>query len=388
MSTAVQVPDSYWVVPRRLLAGAYPGARDAADAEARVARFLEAGVTTFVDLTEAGELAPYALLLPDGVRTIRKAVQDFSCPRPGEMDRILDLIDAELESGEIVYVHCRGGLGRTGTVVGCWLVRHGMHGEQALEWIAAARRDAPGGARSPETDEQRRFILGWRDRARGSKGQVRTYVNRRSAHLSRAVLRALPELARRDAVLVWTVPRAERELREPRDREFLKAIGRADLAPELARFWPAGGPSWDVLGVAVLPYGPPGVLLGEGKSYPDEMKHPCTAGRASRSRIEQALAHARRELGVAEDRAGIWIDTYYQYANRLAHLVWLRSQGIEAWLVNLLFVGDSTHGHPTTREQWETAIATVDEAMGLARRVDGLAEVYLPAVTQAEFIGR
>ena len=42
------------------------------------------------------------------------------------MTRILDDVDAALADGGAVYVHCWGGIGRTGTVVGCWLVRHGL----------------------------------------------------------------------------------------------------------------------------------------------------------------------------------------------------------------------------------------------------------------------
>jgi len=62
-------------------------------------------------------------------------------------------------------VHCWGGVGRTGTVVGCWLARHGIaNGEEVLDHIARlrqgdlARRDRP----SPETDTQRALVRSWR----------------------------------------------------------------------------------------------------------------------------------------------------------------------------------------------------------------------------------
>ncbi|MBA3406233.1 MAG: dual specificity protein phosphatase family protein [Gemmatimonadaceae bacterium] len=35
-------------------------------------------------------------------------------------------------SGHSIYVHCWGGVGRTGTVVGCYIVRHGRTGDDAL----------------------------------------------------------------------------------------------------------------------------------------------------------------------------------------------------------------------------------------------------------------
>ena len=45
-------------------------------------------------------------------------------------------VDDALGEGRTVYVHCWGGIGRTGTVVGCWLVRHGLTGRGALDQIA------------------------------------------------------------------------------------------------------------------------------------------------------------------------------------------------------------------------------------------------------------
>jgi protein-tyrosine phosphatase len=78
------------------------------------------------------------------------------------MTAILDTMDATLER-EVVYLHCWGGSGRTGTVIGCWLVRHGMDCDQALATIAALRRETAYGDRpSPESDEQRDMVRAWR----------------------------------------------------------------------------------------------------------------------------------------------------------------------------------------------------------------------------------
>src|SRR5436190_220075 len=68
----------------------------------------------------------------------------------------LDTIDAELGTGGVVYVHCWAGCGRTGVVVGCWLVRHGAEPKEALERIARIR-----GLGCPQTLEQRLAVLGW-----------------------------------------------------------------------------------------------------------------------------------------------------------------------------------------------------------------------------------
>ncbi len=64
-----------------------------------------------------------------------------------------------------MYVHCWGGIGRTGTVVGSWLVRHGvMAPEQALDLLTELRASDRGAGhrRSPETPEQRAFVRRWR----------------------------------------------------------------------------------------------------------------------------------------------------------------------------------------------------------------------------------
>ncbi len=176
MTTTGPIPDSYSVAhptpyPGRLLAGEYPGAKDPADAARKLGRFLDAGVNTFIDLTEEDEyhLHPYAAEAQtlgaargQAISHNRQAIPDLGTPTEEEMRRILDAIDAALAQGATVYVHCYGGVGRTGTVVGCWLARHGLSGAAALERIAAWRAGTPDGARvSPETEAQRQMVLNW-----------------------------------------------------------------------------------------------------------------------------------------------------------------------------------------------------------------------------------
>jgi protein-tyrosine phosphatase len=102
-------------------------------------------------------------LLGAQVRHRRFPIADCGVPEPEAMNTILAAVDESLAAGRVVYVHCAGGIGRTGTVVGCWLVRHGLSGSEALERIAALRRGTPSESlRSPGTDGQRRFVLEWR----------------------------------------------------------------------------------------------------------------------------------------------------------------------------------------------------------------------------------
>jgi len=93
-------------------------------------------------------------------------IRNFDIPTPAHMLNILDAIDRALLKQRMVYVHCLGGLGRTGTVVGCYLVRHGMDGDAALRHIRTLRKVTPfPKSLSPETDAQRRMVQMWDERA-------------------------------------------------------------------------------------------------------------------------------------------------------------------------------------------------------------------------------
>ena len=170
------IPNSYQLLDGRLIAGEYPGDRNDAPARAKLGALLDAGVTTFIDLTEPHELAPYERLVVEmarargkDVKYHRVSIQDISVPKSATvMHEILDEIDAALNAGGVVYVHCWGGVGRTGTVVGCHLVRRGMTGDEALARVAELFRNMekyPRRRRSPETDEQESYVRAWTERA-------------------------------------------------------------------------------------------------------------------------------------------------------------------------------------------------------------------------------
>ena len=78
------------------------------------------------------------------------------------MHRILDLVDAEQARGRTVYLHCWGGVGRTGTVVGCHLIERGYGAERTLERIEELRRgSSKAGRGSPETPAQSAYVRTW-----------------------------------------------------------------------------------------------------------------------------------------------------------------------------------------------------------------------------------
>lgn len=181
MSASVPFARSYWVEPGRLLAGSYPGDLHPAHAEAKLAGLVEAGITQVVSLMEAEEtdhsgnpFQPYAERfreLSDAAgrpgAAARHPIVDGSIPTVDEMRATLDTIDRALATDPPgrVYVHCWGGRGRTGTAVGCWLIRHGKATpEQALGRIQElVAHNAKAFHPTPEHEPQRAFVRAWKE---------------------------------------------------------------------------------------------------------------------------------------------------------------------------------------------------------------------------------
>jgi len=161
---------SYWVIPGKFLAGEYPATHYFEEqTRTRIGRMLDSGIRVFIDLTYQGQLEPYESMLHEQAnwqdveaQYYRFAIADYDIPSDQTMVAILDTLDAALKAEQGVYVHCWGGIGRTGTVVGCYLVRHGMTGPAALEEIARLRKGMPNAwVQSPESDLQFKMILSW-----------------------------------------------------------------------------------------------------------------------------------------------------------------------------------------------------------------------------------
>jgi len=154
----------YWVEPGKLLAGEYPRNKDEKSSQEKLNALLCAGVMAFIDLTEENEgLEPYSALI--GAASYQRfPIRDVLIPEsPDTTIVILDAIDRHIERGQLVYVHCLGGVGRTGVIIGCWLARHGRGGEAALIHLRELWRECPKSVskESPETRGQELYILSW-----------------------------------------------------------------------------------------------------------------------------------------------------------------------------------------------------------------------------------
>jgi protein-tyrosine phosphatase len=173
----VPFPRSYWVQPGQLLAGYYPGAPGPREASRKLRGLLDAGIYAVISLMEPEEtdhqgrpFTPYEEQLyrlsseyDRAMTCLRLPIPDQCVPTREHMRQILDAIDAFLENGTPVYVHCWGGKGRTGTVVGCWLARHGLAtGDDALRMVQHLRRNDPTAHQpSPENRIQCIMVRSW-----------------------------------------------------------------------------------------------------------------------------------------------------------------------------------------------------------------------------------
>jgi protein-tyrosine phosphatase len=171
--------NTYWVVPLKFLAGEYPGDKDPVKAREKIKQFLAAGIRHFIDLTElVDKMVPYDAILAEETRNSsikatyqRFPIRDNSVPRDAEyLAEILLAIDRRIRDGGAVYVHCWGGVGRTGLVVACWMQEHGRTSDDALAELSAKWSTVEKIYRkpdSPETQSQLSWIKSWAQR-RGS----------------------------------------------------------------------------------------------------------------------------------------------------------------------------------------------------------------------------
>jgi ADP-ribosyl-[dinitrogen reductase] hydrolase len=149
-----------------LLAGEYPGGSTREKTKDRLKKLLAAGIECFVDLTRPTELLRYDTHLPFYVEYARKAIKDHGVPGSrAQMIEILDYVGNSMRAGRPVYVHCRAGIGRTGTVIGCLLVERGLSGDGALDelnrlWQQCKRSRS--WAFIPETESQAAYVREWK----------------------------------------------------------------------------------------------------------------------------------------------------------------------------------------------------------------------------------
>lgn len=197
--------------------------------------------------------------------------------------------------------------------------------------------------------------------SKGSQYWIQRYVNERPVELNGAITTATAGAL--SGELEWLSPLREDGYAEYYDSDFLDCLGIDPSDRPLESFWPAGGPHWDALA-----RGTGGdMVLVEAKSHiPEIFSNPTQAKGESRKLIDTSLQEAADAFGA--ETSCDWSDTFYQYANRLAHLYLLRElDGVRAWMVFVGFVGDTEMNGPATAAEWSAAYQVVHRALGIGK---------------------
>jgi predicted protein tyrosine phosphatase len=174
----VPFPNAYWVIPGRFLAGDYPLTDDPKISFNNLSALIDYGIRHVIDLTEPAEMHRFGAQTRDYSNLLKLIadqrgvsmtyhplpIKDYTAPDREMITDILDEIDHAIENDRPVYIHCWGGVGRTGTIVGCYLARHGYaSGAAILDKILELRKYTDlTYIGSPQGQKQIEMVISWR----------------------------------------------------------------------------------------------------------------------------------------------------------------------------------------------------------------------------------
>jgi len=169
MSALLPFPGCWWVTDN-LLAGPAFFSGDLTKDVRNLAALESAGISTIVSLVgldhyygDETESEIFAWAIVPRFIWLGFDLPNGTAPTKETMLTLLQWIDIGLKKNGKVYLHCHSGRGRTGTVVGCWLARHGIAlGESVIDYIAELRQAFDLPLPCPETATQREMVIHWR----------------------------------------------------------------------------------------------------------------------------------------------------------------------------------------------------------------------------------
>lgn len=165
-------------------------------------------------------------------------------------------------------------------------------------------------------------------------------------------------------IIDWLSPLSNDDHAEYYDKEFLERLGidKSKIKIPLNEFWPIGGPRWDGLGKTNTNK----YFVIEAKAHIEEAVDYNSGAKAKKSisLIEESIEKARNFY--SNNPSSYWQKPFYQYANRLAHLYYLKEiNELNAYVIFIYFCNASDVDKPTSKDQWVGHVRTIKKVFAL-----------------------
>ena len=145
---AIVIKNFRFVIKDRLAGMGHPGMWS--ELEDSLIELRALGIGAIVSLDEYG--LDESMLRKREFAYLHVPIEDFSTPTPEQVDKFVDFARDQIANDTGVVCHCFAGIGRTGTMLACYLVADGKTPDEAIRQV----RNSP--VPAIETLEQEYFI--------------------------------------------------------------------------------------------------------------------------------------------------------------------------------------------------------------------------------------